>query len=349
MNSTTKKSTEEYITYLYTKSNASIPLSKKRDKVKDDQISIPTVHNYHILTRYNYNLSQLKQFAKQYQLKVTGNKPQLLSRIYCYLQLSSCIITIQKVFRGYLVKRYKQLRGPAIKDRLLCNNHDDFVTMEPVEEISFHQFISYNDADGFIYGFDIASLYNLFFKTKPHIQNPYNRAPIPRYVFKHISSLIRISKMIYQPIQVRFENIMDNVSLDKLVEFKTVKLFQQIDALGNYSNPEWFLSLNLYQVRKLVKELFDIWHYRAKLTPETKCNICPPHGKPFREISIQFLNTEQDIWKMKNVILVILDKFVNSGIDTDNKILGAYYVLGALTLVNLDAATSLPWLYESLN
>jgi hypothetical protein len=39
---------------------------------------------------------------------------------------------------------------------------------------------------------------------------------------------------------------------------------------------------------------------------------------------------------------------VNSGIDRDNKCLGAYYVLGALTLVSEDAATSLPWLYQAV-
>jgi putative alpha-1,2-mannosidase len=42
-----------------------------------------------------------------------------------------------------------------------------------------------------------------------------------------------------------------------------------------------------------------------------------------------------------------MEKLVNSGINNDNKCLGAYYVLSALTLVNNDAATSLYWLYEA--
>lgn len=44
-----------------------------------------------------------------------------------------------------------------------------------------------------------------------------------------------------------------------------------------------------------------------------------------------------------------MEKFVNSGIDKDSKTLGAYYVLGALTLVSTEASTSLPWLYQSVN
>ena len=53
------------------------------------------------------------------------------------------------------------------------------------------------------------------------------------------------------------------------------------------------------------------------------------------------------MYNVKKVILDVLEKFINSGINNDNKSLGAYYVLGALTLVNSEAATSLPWLFQS--
>jgi hypothetical protein len=56
-----------------------------------------------------------------------------------------------------------------------------------------------------------------------------------------------------------------------------------------------------------------------------------------------------DITRIKNAILNVLFKMVNTGIDRDNKCLGAYYVLGALTLVNDSAAQALPWLYQSVS
>ena len=49
------------------------------------------------------------------------------------------------------------------------------------------------------------------------------------------------------------------------------------------------------------------------------------------------------------MLLNNIKQFVNKGIDRDSKSLGCYYVLGCLTLVNIDAATSLPWLFESFN
>jgi hypothetical protein len=165
---------DEYLDNITAKCELKMPIVKKPTKVSDDKISIPTIKTYNDLIYNNYNVAQLKVFSKNYKLKVTGNKPELVSRLYTFLYFSSFIIKIQKIFRGYLVAKYKTLHGPAIMERKMCTNSDDFVTMEPLEEINFHQFISYKDTDGFIYGFDITSLHNLFLKSGDEIKNPYN-------------------------------------------------------------------------------------------------------------------------------------------------------------------------------
>ena len=98
---------------------------------------------------------------------------------------------------------------------------------------------------------------------------------------------------------------------------------------------------------KMFRELIDIWSYRAPLTIETKRAICPPLGNPFTR-NFHQLQTIENIDEVRKYTLEILERFVNLGIDRDNKCLGAYYVLGALTLVSPDAATSLPWLYQAV-
>ena len=155
---------DEYMSNIISKCENTMPTVKKPAKINDDNIVIPTIKNYDDITKYNYNLSQLKMIAKNYKLKISGNKNELITRVYSYLYFSSYIIKIQRIFRGLIVRKYKMLHGPAAMKRSLCTNTEDFITMEPLEEITFHQFLSYKDEDGFIYGFDIISLHNLFLK-----------------------------------------------------------------------------------------------------------------------------------------------------------------------------------------
>ena len=346
-----ENSVDEYMRCITTNSEKKIPIFKKPIKVTQDNPFLLTIENYDDISKYNLNISQLKEVAKKYKLKISGNKNQLINRIYAYLYLSSFIIKIQKVFRGMIVKKYKKLHGPAAINRKLCNNTYDFITMEPLEEINFHQFLSYKDTDGFIYGFDIISLYNLFLKSKDmdSVLNPYNRNIIPQPVIKTIKSVIRLARIINIHIDLHFDDDIKNISNEKSIELRALSLFQNIDALGNYSNSEWFLSLNRHQLIKFIRELSDIWNYRAQLTNEIKRNICPPNGDPFRSLSMPYIHTETNIHNIKKVIIEVLEKFVNSGIDNDCKALGAYYVLGALTIVNETAATSLPWLFQSFS
>lgn len=323
---------------------------KKPEKIDDSKLEIPSIDNYNYLMMHKFNSKQLKVFLKYYKIKSGGNKNEQLIRLYSYLYFSSFIIKIQKNFRGSLVRKYKRLHGPAILNRKLCTNTDDFITMEPIEEINYHQFFSYKDEDEFIYGFDLCSLYNLFLKTKnddsQQFNNPYNRNPISFKVIQNIKSIIKLSKLLKININLKFEDDTENVSFEKNVELRALSLFQNINALGNYSDSQWFLSLTRLKLIKFARELYEIWNYRSQISNETKHNICPL-GDPFHHFNMFYVHNESNLFKIKNLILNLLEKLVNTGIDKDSKTLGAYYILGALTLVNNDAALSLPWLFQS--
>ena len=42
-----------------------------------------------------------------------------------------------------------------------------------------------------------------------------------------------------------------------------------------------------------------------------------------------------------------MEEMVYYGINADSKNLGAYYILGALTITSRNAANALPWLFET--
>ena len=213
--------------------------------------------------------------------------------------------------------------------------------------MDYCQFFSYKGSDGFIYGFDLLSLYNLISKSDKDVRNPYNREIITNNVIEDVNSLIRISKKLKNEINIIIPNI--TTSNQKGFELKILDVFQTINYLGNYSDPAWFLSLNRGQYIKFIRELFDIWNYRAQLSNEIKRKICPPIGDLFSSINLNLIQNETNITTIQKLILPVLEKLVYSGIDQDSKSLGAYYILGSLTLVNNQAADSLPWLYQSFS
>ena len=97
-----------------------------------------------------------------YKLKVSGNKSQLVTRIYSFLYLSNYSIKIQKNIRGFLQRKYNKLQGPGFKNKNVCTNTTDFFTMDNLTELPNRQFFSFKDADGFIYGFNLLSIYIIY-------------------------------------------------------------------------------------------------------------------------------------------------------------------------------------------
>jgi hypothetical protein len=320
---------------------------KKTDK---DLTLIPSFKQCNYLLKYNYNVAQLKSFALHYKLKVTGTKQQLTTSIYVFLFLSNSTIKIQKLIRGCLQRKCNIFHGPAFKNRTGCTNAFDFLTMDNLKDIPNEQFFSYKDDDNFMYGFDILSLYNLIYKCDGLIKNPFTQKIISSKVIEDLRSLLRISHVLKINICTEIKDVTQDISHKKSIELRALTLFQNIDALGNYSNPSWFMNLRRNELIIMLKNLVDIWSYRALLTIEVKKAICPPFGNPFNRLySYENLQTNESLDDVRKYILEILEKFVNTGIDKDNKCLGAYYVLSALTLVSEDAATSLPWLFQAVS
>ena len=337
-----------YLFFLECNTSKNITISKNVDRINEIE-TIPNINNYEDLLKYNYNVKQLKQIANEYKLKLTGNKSQLISRIYSYLHLSKLIIKVQKIIRGHIQRKYINSHGPGFKNRSLCVNNFDFLSMDELTTIEDKQFYSFKDDDGFIYGFDILSLYNLINKTDGVVKNPFNQQPLSPKIIEKFTTLLRLSKLLKIKILTELSDITNDVSYEKSIELRALTLFQNMDALGNYTNVQWFLSLNKHQLIKFVRELVDIWQYRANISNEMKRAICYPNGNPFQTLpNFNVLQTINNLNDIRKPILYVMERLVNSGINNDNKCLGAYYVLSALTLVNYDAATSLQWLYEAV-
>ena len=318
----------------------------RRKKISSDDFAIPVISEWHLLKKINYNCSQLKKIAKFYKQKVSGNKNELIYRLVNYLKFSQVAITIQKNWRGHIRRRYNILKGVACFNRK-CTNETDFLSFTKLSKITYSQFFSYQDEDGFIYGFDVKSLYNLL-KQQGELKNPYNRKIFPKSIVDNLRTIIKLSPLLNENVYIKLVDNTSHLSNEKIIELKVISLFHKIDTFGHITDITWFTSLNKVQLIKYIKELFDIWNYRAQLSPQIKHAISPPHGNPFNNIMIQTLGQKSEA-SLKKKILNIIENMISRSSNPEHQSLGAFYVLGAFTLVNASAAETLPWLYQSVH
>lgn len=134
----------------------------------------------------------------------------------------------------------------------------------------------------------------------------------------------------------------------KPLDERIQSLFMEIDQLGHYTQAQWFSQLTRLDYIRYFRCLRDIWRYRAQLSPSVKHKICPLWD-PFVILTPEQMNSyDLDENQLKSLCLSVMEDMVLTGIDNEYRMLGAFHVLSALTVVSLPARDSMRWLYESI-
>ena len=279
-----------------------LPNRNSKKKINSDDFIIPSYKDYDSIIDNNYNNLQLKKILKYYKIKNTGNKDELKRRCYNFLYFSYNANIIQRMIKGFFTKKYIYYHGPGFKNRSLCTNDVDFANLDDIKAIPYTQFFSIEDDNNFIYGFDIQSIYNLYIKNKNIVNNPYSTKTMNKIVYDNMISFIKYSKLLGIDIEIEYNTTLNMDSI-KILEMKILNLFQNMDSLGNYTNMSWFNNLNKNDLIRFFHELLDIWNYRANLSQNTKREICPPYGNPFK-----FFNNINSLPNLRNYNYVTLKK-----------------------------------------
>lgn len=346
------------------KSSFSVPTYYKSYEKKDAKCAIKSLHDFTLMGTKKVLYEKLKYFFEQQRL----------------------VIIIQKTARRYLTKVVLDLMGPAKFDRKICVNDSDFYTMEPLINIPFDNFFSYKDKENFVYGFELSSLIQ-YIKVKEKsgelrrkIKNPYNRNSMKHEIPKihklqhliHVINGTTLKRELPTRIQSRPRSSSHNNDLrsrtlsiginsnynhalmletiremrSKPNENRTRELFIVIDQLGNYSNYNWFLNLDRGCYLRYYRILKDVWTYRAQIPTYTKIKICPlwdPFGM-FSNVNVGELTREQ----LMSRCLCVMEDMVYTGVEQQYRVIGSLHVLSVLTVINREARSNMPWLYESL-
>ena len=335
-----------------------------------------------------HNVPALKQATREYKLRIGGRKADVIERLVNYFNTNASALRIQTCFRSWISRYIVRLRGPAYMDKSICVNDTDFCSMEPLSEIESNYFFSFTDSKQFTYGSNVSSLIEMLKRSENinTVLNPYTRDALSPMILKNIVSLYNLSFILcpnfhktnlpyiipkmtsmnvmrarsrgidYEPITRTINSIEDLTRYNHIRQIRTTnqnnrisELFIEIDLLGNYTNKEWFVNLDLRDYIRLYRKLYEIWYYRSNLSREVQNSICPYYA-PFDGIFTRpLLHSELGLEQIKTACLIVFENMVYSGINIEYRKIGTLHALSALTLVSVPARESMPWLYESVN
>ena len=251
------------------------------------------------------------------------------------------ITKFQAVFRGWYLRKINTLRGQGYKYPSKCNNEEDVYTFEPIREIHPNDFFSITDPDGFIYGFHIETIYKyITIKKGEPITNPYNKNLITNETINNIEKVYRYCKRA--GIKNEIQNCLPQDSAF-LLRNRVLQVFQKMDDLNNYTDINWFYTLDHRQTLKLVFNIKDLFEYRMELQNAKKYKIVRG-GLIFIKSSTYYKNLPFE--KLRYEIIQEFDRLVSEGETRDDRYLGSLIILSAFVELVPSCALAYPWLVQ---
>jgi hypothetical protein len=160
--------------------------------------------------------------------------------------------------------------------------------------------------------------------------NPYTTEMIPDSVKEVVEQKIEglKSSASYEDLNEMIEKDRENTIKQKIVD-----LFSCIEQSGYTCQIDWFTSLSLRKLKRLYKELEDLWNYRLMLSDSMKRNICPPAADIFKTPLVEVMNYSEKE-ELQELILREVSKFIRAENSADRK-LGFMYFLISFGTVSL--------------
>jgi len=259
-------------------------------------------------------------------------------------QVALKILRWFRFHKGYLLHCR---HGPAVFVRELCTNDTDFFSTDALKDVETSHFFSFQDADHHVYGFDLRSIHTLIHRARVEGDtptNPFTRTPFSPSVLERVATLVGWLQTRFLPTE--WAPLVPPTP-EQQWRMKIVDLFTEIDSLNYYSSPDWFIGLDVRGQYKFYSELYSIWTERAGLSSAQKATLVPQYtARLFRHPP--WALTDQGIESLQRINTGVIRLLITSAADRNDRILGAMYVVSALTLVNDAARTAYPWLYESV-
>ena len=239
---------------------------------------------------------------------------------------------IKKPLSTFVLQWKEKTYGPGYRNIKACVNDEDFASLELLTHVPEVYFYSFQE-NGKIYGFDIRSLYaHVAFakKQKNTSKNPYTMQSLSQTIENHVLSKKHLVESGKKKTKVTDEECIRN---------KILNLFEVFEHHGYCMNIEWFLNMNIDQLKRWYINGEDLWNYRLQLDQIFKNQIAPYGVFKMSKRSVYALRKIQEVQK---VILQQIENLVSHCVDEPTQSLGCIYVLTIFTTVNYQVAVAYP-------
>ena len=254
--------------------------------------------------------------------------------------LDKYIIAIQSLNRGHFIRKNIKLRGISVYCRHLTNNKTDCIDLGEISQVPPYLYFSITE-NNIHWGFSIKSFKYIL---KYNQRNPYSINEISNKDIDRFNKLNNTIKNINLDIMVKKDSLFMDIKYIKLQQ-ECMDVFQLLDNLNNYTKCRWFLSLPLIRLKSLYIFMEDMWNYRLNLSKQLQLNYIS-NGILFN-ITVADIKKNNDYYKMAYILLNEFKRLLTEGKTVADKTTASHWILSGLTLVNMDARNSLPWLYQS--
>jgi len=154
-------------------------------------------------------------------------------------------IIIQKLWRGWSIRRMLQLAGPCVLKRsLLTQNEEDVVTMEEKDKVHPFDYFAIEEGDK-IFWFDVRSIFRL---TIDQLQptNPYTRQPLTIDTRKRLKEYVNWRGLRNLSM---FHDLTFHLDSENVIAMRWMLISQILDEnLFTEVNPMFFIALNRSQL-----------------------------------------------------------------------------------------------------
>lgn len=313
----------------------------------------------HIENLDNYKMSELKEFARERGLRVSGKKEDLKQRIQENMNQHLRAVTVQRRFRGHMTRLWMRLKLGAKGTPV---NDTDFYTMEPIEEMDFLYYINYTEEkSNTSYVFNVHSLMCLVAKTGK-LHNPYTREDLTVSLSTRLLRIINLTYIIIPENDLVRINASSSSStsgastvfatqsalpVNPNINYgnKAIEIFTKIDELGNYTDVGWFNRMTNSQMHIFFIRMFHFWGHidrdlRHRISPRR--NIFSP-----TTLGVESINDIRTLEENRALLLHIGEILVSDGETAEYRTLGAMYFLTVMTVVSAEARQNIPWLFDN--